>query len=330
MSEVNTPLVTIGILTKNRFWCIRKVLEAIESLEYPKDKINLVFVDNHSTDGTFEILAEWKSEMEGRYYNIILIQEHTNIPQARNLCIEKMVGKYLLFWDSDVVPPRDLLKEMVFIMENNLSLGIIGADYIYEAALKIKRKLILNKKSHATYMGFTLIRRDVFEKVGGFNENLSGSEDTEFCIRVVEKTNYKIMWSPKPVLHLKRLEDVKRKGLVKSWVKYNFVVRAEEYYRIFGSLPKFLKARIFYYLGLPWAVVASFIGAIINGQFLAIVLLIYLAPSIYLVIKQNGLKDGMVTWLRFNFPIGLALSYGVLKVAIKRHVLTHKKTFMRL
>ncbi len=104
MTEGSIPLVTIGIPIKNRFWCIRKVLEAIESLEYPKDKINLVFVDDHSTDGTFEILVKWKNEMERRYYNIVLVQEHTNIPQARNLCIKNMVGEYLLFWDSDVIP----------------------------------------------------------------------------------------------------------------------------------------------------------------------------------------------------------------------------------
>ncbi|MEM2704415.1 MAG: glycosyltransferase [Candidatus Bathyarchaeia archaeon] len=312
----NAPLITIGIPIKNRFQYIGDLLRAIEDLNYPKKKIKLVFVDDFSTDGTYEALVKWKNEVEEKYYKVVLMRERTNIPQARNLCIKNMEGDYLLFWDSDVIPPRDLLNEMISIMQSNPSIGIIGADYEYDPSLKVRYKPVVNKETNAVYMGFTLIRKEVFNAVGFFDENLSVGEDTEFSIRVIEKTGYKIVWAPRPVLHLKRPSDVKR-GIL-TWMAYNFRVRAEEYYKSFTKLPRFLKIRLAYYIGLPWVVVLGLATFIFGMQILAIVLLTYLAPSLYPLVKSRGLKDGIIMWLKFNLPTGLSLSYGFLFIALKR------------
>ncbi|MEM1510823.1 MAG: glycosyltransferase [Thermofilaceae archaeon] len=312
----NAPLITIGIPIKNRFQYIGDLLRAIEDLNYPKKKIKLVFVDDFSTDGTYEALVKWKNEVEEKYYKMVLMRERTNIPQARNLCIKNMEGDYLLFWDSDVIPPRDLLNEMISIMQGNPSIGIIGADYEYDPSLKVRYKPVVNKETNAVYMGFTLIRKEVFNAVGFFDENLSVGEDTEFSIRVIEKTGYKIVWAPRPVLHLKRPSDVKR-GIL-TWMAYNFRVRAEEYYKSFTKLPRFLKIRLAYYIGLPWVVVLGLATFIFGMQILAIVLLTYLAPSLYPLVKSRGLKDGIIMWLKFNLPTGLSLSYGFLFIALKR------------
>ncbi|MEM1726626.1 MAG: glycosyltransferase [Candidatus Bathyarchaeia archaeon] len=312
----NAPLITIGIPIKNRFQYIRSLFEAIEDLDYPKEKIKLIFVDDFSTDGTYEALVKWKNKVEEKYYKVVLIRERTNIPQARNLCIKNMEGDYLLFWDSDVIPPRDLLSEMISIMEENSSIGMIGADYEYDPSLKVRYRPIVNRKTHAVYMGFTLIRREVFNAAGFFDENLSVGEDTEFGIRVTEKTDYKIVWAPRPVLHLKSPSDVKRRK--HAWMAYNFRVRAEEYYKSFTRLPKFLKIRLAYYIGLPWAIVLGLVTFIFGVQILSITPLIYLAPSLYPLVKSRGLKEGIIMWLTFNLPTGLSLSYGFLFIALKR------------
>jgi len=263
-----------------------------------------------------------------KFYDVKIVRARTNIPQARNLCIEYMEGEYLLYWDSDVVSPKDLLKKMVQIMKEKPYVGIIGADYVYEPSLRVQYKPVVNKETHAVYMGFTLIRREVFKIVGGFNENLGVGEDTEFCIRVTEKTNYKIVWAPEPVLHLKRPYDVRRRGLFRTWLRYNFHTRAEEYYKSFTSLPRFLIARIFYYLGLPWIIGISLITFILSKQVLILLMaLLYMMPSLYLVIKQRGLKDGITIWIKFNLPTGLALSYGIFVIAIKRFSTTLLKRF---
>jgi len=312
------PLITIGVPTKNRAWTIRKILKALDSIEYPTHLLKVVFVDDYSTDDTYEIICEWASKAsEKGFHKVEVIRARTNIPQARNLCVKKMEGKYLLFWDSDVIPPPELLREMVDIIERNLDIGIIGADYIYEPSTGIKYKPVINKGTHAVYMGFTLIRREIFEKVGLFNENLSVGEDTEFGIRVRERTSYRIIWAPKPVLHLKRLEEVRKPGALRTWLWYNFTVRAGEYYNSWKTLPSFLKLRIAYWLMWPWIVGLLVYVAIMGKTLLALCLLTYVGASAYPVVQQKGVRHGIRLWIGGNVLTGLALSYGVLKEAMK-------------
>lgn len=320
-------LITIGTPVKNRACCIREVLRAIENLEYPREKIKLVFVDDYSTDGTFEILKEWKNRTEKSYYDVVLIQGQTNIPQARNLCINNMDGDFILFWDSDVIPPKDLLKQIVDVLESNNRVGVIGADYLYEHDNVLTRMLgnpVTNKAAHTVNMGFTLIRREVFERVGGFNELLNIGEDTEICIRVVEKTDYKIVWAPRPVLHLKsvhaRARETKRfgQGFI-GWLLYNFRVRGEQYAKSFRELPLLLRLRIFYYALLPPVLASTpFLAHHMGVTWMLLLFIMYLLPGLFLNVHGSNIRRGMILFFTFNIPTGVALSYGVLTCLFKK------------
>jgi len=317
------PLITIGIPTKNRARYIQEVLKAIERLEYPREKIKLIFTDDFSSDGTFEILAEWNARIGRQYYDIVLIQERTNISQARNICIKHLEGKYLLFWDSDVLPPKDLLKQMVNMLERNCGVGLVGADYSYQHMSMRTRVLgepMTNKATHAVYMGFTLIRREVFERVEGFNELLDVGEDTEFGVRVAEKTGYKIVWAPRPVLHLKSVSETKGfgRGFV-GWLSYNFHVRGGQYAESFHKLPLLLKLRIFYYVALPQVLASFLFLAYYMGKIWILLMFIaYMLPALFSVIRGSNLRRGTISFFTFNVPTGVALSYGALIYVFKK------------
>jgi len=321
--DVELPLITICMPIKNRAWCLPKVLTSIEVLDYPKRKIKVVFVDDYSTDGTYEIVEEWaRRARELEFYKVEIVRAKTNIPQARNLCIRRMEGDLLLFWDSDVVAPPELLREMVDILKHNPDVGIIGADYVYDPSTGIRYKPVTGEETHAVYMGFTLIRKEVFERTGLFNENLSVGEDTEFCIRVKERTGYRILWAPKPVLHLKRVEDIRRPGRLMWWLWYNFTVRAEEYYRSWNTLPRFLKLRIVYWITWPLAllllIASTSLGfTFTNKLWLSLTILdaLYIMSSSYFNIRIKGF-EGLKEWLSWNIPTGISLSYGIFKKAL--------------
>jgi len=325
------PLITVCMLVKNRKWCIERVLSSLVDVEYPKNAMEIVLIDNMSTDGTYEALTDFVRKVSSQYYRIALFREEGNIPHLRNLCLNNANGRYILYWDSDILPPRNLIKVMVSLAEGDKKIGIIEPNYIAVEITELARYMkyidkpistILSPKHvHATGMGFALVRTDVARSVGGFNEALSVGEDTVFSISVFDK-GYRNVRLNVHVLHLtcevKRSEKwIVRPSNLLMWLRYNFSVRAEEYCSSFNSLPRFLKARIFYYLGLPWVIVLSITSAV-SKPILAIILPLYLALSIYLVVKERGLKDGIMTWLKFNVPTGLALSYGVLRVAIKK------------
>lgn len=322
--EFAEPLITIGIPVKNSAWSIREVLSAIEDLEYSKNRVKLVFVDDHSTDGTFEIISEWTKSVSHQYYDSVLIQESTNIPKARNLCIERFEGDYMLFWDSDVIPPRNLLRQMVTMLETERSLGMIGADYLHRKQDKqvgVYGKVMTSKRTHAVWMGFTLIRRDLFELIGGFNELLDIGEDAEYGIRAAEKTDFKTIWGPQPVLHLRPPTGKKSSDRrFTQWLSYNFRERGDKYAKTFHQLPMLLRMRIFYYGALPFALALSLILAYWIGLLTVLIFVAYLLPGWYMAVHGSNLRRGTLSFFLFNVPTGIVLSYGVL-----RHVLRHSE-----
>jgi hypothetical protein len=168
-------------------------------------------------------------------------------------------------------------------------------------------------------MGFTLIRKDVFKIIGKFNETLTEGEDTDFCLRVRERSHYIIYWAPKPVLHLKRKGiDINKPGTFKAWLKFNFTKRAEEYLSTWNNLPKFLRIRIIYWILWPWILGLMVYAFILKSIGIIIVLfsILYIFASAFLIVIQKGFIHGLEQWIRGNVPTGLALSYGVLVKAM--------------
>lgn len=315
-------LGSIGIPVKNRAFCIYDVLQAIENQDYPKKMLKIVFVDDYSTDDTFKILKEWAERMKPFYYDVVLIQENSNIPKARNVCLDNMVGSFLLFWDSDVIPSNNLLKQFIRILDSDKKIGIIGADYHYETTNRLTLlfgKPVTRKNTHAVYLGFAIIKKEVFDAVGAFNEILDIGEDTDFGMRVVEKTDYKIMWSPESVLHIKAGTGSFKFGKrFVDWLSYNFKIRGAQYAHSFGELPIILRLRIFYYALFP--LVMFSIPILMQYFSLPWALLyfgVYLLPGLFLAMRNSTVRRGLFSFFIDNIPTGIALSYGVIVATLK-------------
>jgi len=324
------PLITIAMPIKNREWALQYVLKSIDKQDYPKKYVKVVFVDNYSTDGTYDTLVKWKEIMEKHYHSIALVREEGNIAHLRNKCIDLAEGKYLIFWDSDIVAPKFIIRRMVELAELRGDAGMIVATFHYadvdyvpvieslaDEELKVKEVM-------GAGTGFTLIRLDVCRQVGGFNEKLTVGEDTDFSYRLLEKTDYKILRINAKVLHLKHRDVILPRAHqdLSRWVRYNFYRRSEEYFLTYASLPKHLKIRLVYWLLLPLMIGGCIAIMLSSNSLLKILVIIalplYLLPSICLNIIRQGIRDGLVMWVMFNLPTGLALSYGFLLKVFKK------------
>ena len=85
--------------------------------------IELIIVDDGSTDGSYSIIEEY----DNKYENIIAIyQQNLNASIARNKGIEKSSGEYLIFIDSDDILYPDAIKKMVSKIEEDNSDMVIG------------------------------------------------------------------------------------------------------------------------------------------------------------------------------------------------------------
>ena len=315
----HTPFITIGMPVLNRASSISRILAAIENIDYPRTKVKLVFVDAFSVDGTYETLLNWMEKSKRYFYDIVLIRKETNIPQARNLCISNAFGDFILFWDSDVLPPQNLLKQMVDIMFNDKRIGIIGADYYYifkNSFTKIIGQPLIDKDATYAFMGFTLIRMQVFNRISPFNESFAIGEDSELVMRLIKETEFKTIWAPRPVLHLK--EPISFRKAFKWALCSGFHERGTEMAINYSSLPLFSKARLLYYGIMPVILALALFSSYITQDILGVlVVIIYILFGIFIAIRNSNVRKGTSIFIIY-LPVNIAISYGALVHSIKR------------
>jgi len=197
-----SPLITVGIVVRNREWIIGKMLNALLSQTYPHDKIYVLIVDGNSSDKTVEIAEEILEKSDFKGYRIII--KECSIPEGRNLCIDNMQGDALMYWDSDVIMNSNVVSLMVKAMIENKADIVdvqcveIFVNSIEEAEEKIKQaKPTQNENSTAVHaasvtgMGHTLVARTVFNDLR-FDPDLTICEDLEFTYTASRK-GYKVV-----------------------------------------------------------------------------------------------------------------------------------------
>lgn len=217
------PLISICVPTKNREKTLPAVLDAINNQSFDKKKLQLVFVDDNSTDNTQSILKRFK-DAKGKLYNeVVIIVESSNLPQARNICVNKSRGECVLFLDSDIVLSPDSLMTLLDFMRVADIASLFYSSFSYEAP-KPEIKYV-----EGVVMGCTIIKREVFEKVGFFDETIFPFEDADFCRRA-RKLGFKIIFDT--TTRLRHMHEQERYGPL-TILKYTLIGGRKIYPKLF-------------------------------------------------------------------------------------------------
>jgi glycosyltransferase involved in cell wall biosynthesis len=193
------PLVTIGTPAYNSAWSLPKVLDSIAKLDYPKQRLRIVFVDNNSSDDSEEIIRRFVSSHMNEYESLVVRKCEPSVSLARNICLKFSEGTdYVFFIDADVVVPSEALQKLLAHFEGD-GVGISSVPCDYENAAKRARFLYKafvtpegSVEAAKVGTGCTLISRQAIDVVGKFNEKLSVHEDSEYCFRTTQR-GYKII-----------------------------------------------------------------------------------------------------------------------------------------
>ena len=196
MFETDTPFIIVGMVVLNREWIIGEALNSICSQTYPHDRLFVLVIDGGSSDGTVEVARQILKKSD--FYRYEIISQRCSIPEGRNICIEKMQGDLLLFWDSDVLMKTDAIQKLVDTLKNEkadivtANTRFIFANSMDEAKIKLHKEYGNTMETYcaqpvpATMMGHTLIRKEVFDHVH-FDPDLTLYEDLDFSVRAREK-----------------------------------------------------------------------------------------------------------------------------------------------
>lgn len=192
-------LTSILVVSYNALAKTRQCLDALRRTADERHPTEIIVVDNGSTDGSAQWLAEQK--------DIVFVRNADNAgaPRARNQAIAIARGEYLVFMDNDVVPTNEWLHKLLFHAEVDGRSGCVGPvtnraghnqEIAYEGTSSIEdletfaaRQSAANPRKFRNQTLMTsfclLVRRAVVDEVGGFDERFSpwGFEDDDFSMR---------------------------------------------------------------------------------------------------------------------------------------------------
>lgn len=189
------PLISIVINCYNGEKYLEKSLESIKNQTYQNWEV--IFWDVSTSDQCFKIFNKFQ-EKRFKYFNE---GKKKNLYHSRNEAIEKTSGEILSFLDCDDWWLPDKLEKQIFYFKDN-SISLVYSNY-YEYNQKNKKiKKIPSRKILSGYIcekiisdyhiGIltTLIRKETFKKLGGYNNYFHIIGDFEFNIRLSQ--SYKI------------------------------------------------------------------------------------------------------------------------------------------
>jgi glycosyltransferase involved in cell wall biosynthesis len=190
-------------------------LESIKALNFPEQDFEIILVDNGSTDRTREIAAS---------YNAIIIENHTkNVSGLRNLGADKASGDILAFVDSDCIVSRNWLFEAArYFASMDVALWGAPPGVPENSSWVQKTWFIVRKKEKQIQTVDWLesmnlfVRKDLFKKIGGFDETLITCEDVDFSYRA-EKFGKIISDSSLDVIHLGEARTIKEFFRKETW-----------------------------------------------------------------------------------------------------------------
>ncbi len=189
------PAVTVIVPCWNEENTVGETIRSLLALDYPKDKVQIIVVDDGSTDGTSRAVEEFKDVP-----NITLLRkENGGKHTAMNLGIEKTTTDFVGCLDADSFVTPSALKRMVPYFDDKDIMAVSPSIIIhepkrpmewavkieYQLSVYIKKMLGLMNGIHVTPGPFSIYRTKVFKDLGPYRV-AHNTEDMEIAYRMHE------------------------------------------------------------------------------------------------------------------------------------------------
>lgn len=201
------PLISVIIPTYNRQFFLKTAIQSV--LNQTFEKFELLIIDDGSKDTTCEIVKSFKDKRIKYIY-----QKNQGPSSARNSGIKLAHTNFISFLDSDDTWKKEKLEIQYEAMLENPQYLLSHTEEIWYKNGKILNPKKIHQKQHGTVfeqslrlcaisMSTVMVRKELFDTIGLFDENLLVCEDYDMWLRVTTKF---------PVLLIKKVLTVKQGG----------------------------------------------------------------------------------------------------------------------
>lgn len=320
MPTQTAPLISIIIPVRNEKDYIVACLESILSQQGVKGGFEIIVVEGMSTDGTETIIEEQFAAIPQVK---LIFNSQGIVPCALNLGIRAARGKIIIRLDAHNVYPSNYISALVSWLEKSGADNVGGLAITKPSKETPKAQAIALGLAHPFGVGnayfrigssepkwvdtvpFGCYRREVFDKIGMFDEDLVRNQDDEFNLRLI-KNGGKILLVPEIISHY-----YARDSLIKLWRMY------WQYGYFKPLVVKKIKGILTVRQTIPTLFILSLLITVITGWFFPLatnafvgISASYLAANLFFSIRaarRFDLKTKL--WLCMTFPV-IHFSYG--------------------
>ncbi len=325
------PFVSVVVPCRNEASHIHRVLKSVIRTAYPKDRLEVTFVDGLSTDGTRQIL-----ERAARLHPFIRVIDNPKLitPCGMNIGIRQSRGEVIVRMDAHSQFPSDYierclkaLRETGAACAGGRSVNVPNGEGLWARAVAVVTKHPLGVGDSTYRVGgsrgfvdtvpFGVFPREVLENVGLFDERLTRNQDNELTARLI-RHGYKIAFDP--TIRVRYWNQGTLEGLMKqgfytgmwnvytlylypyTWKTSRFVPAGFAAY--LAALPAFTAARP----GWAWAAALP----------LALYCLLVAGVSAAAGPAGGGVRRVATTFAAYHLSYGFGTLWGALNLAIGR------------
>ena len=210
--SINQDLVSLIMPTYNRANLIGDTVKSC--LQQTHKNFELIIVDGKSTDETVKVISKISDP------RIVFIESDVYLRRSRerNIGLERAQGEYISFIDSDDLFAPNKISEDIRLLKSDNNAGAVytSAKCINESTEEILGYYLAEKSGYlyddfAYYLPLVIatsqitIKREVFNKVGFFDEDLDRFEDTDYFRRISLNTEW--IANPEKLVLLKNHSD---------------------------------------------------------------------------------------------------------------------------
>jgi len=189
--------VSIIVPAFNEAKTISKTLESLKNLNYPKDKIKIIVVDDGSWDETANIASQFSGVK-------VIRKKNGGKASAINMGLREVKTELVAVMDADSFATEHALWSMVGYFKNDKTMAVTpalkvhnpkgfwqGMQYVeYLFSVFFRKMFSFLNSVYVTPGPFSVYRKEFFDKHGGFQED-NMSEDLEVALRI-QSYNYEI------------------------------------------------------------------------------------------------------------------------------------------
>lgn len=192
-------LISVIIPTFNRAWTLKRAVDSALSQDYRHREI--IVVDDGSTDRTRELLAGYGDKIR------VLVQKNKGVSAARNLGIRKSRGDFIALLDSDDAWEKNKLSCQMAFFQSDPGAMICQTEEIWIR----KGRRVNPRRKHKKPSGMifepslklclvspsaVMMRRQLFDQKGLFNEAFPVCEDYDLWLRISHDTPVYLIDTP--------------------------------------------------------------------------------------------------------------------------------------